>query len=541
MDPGSAGSLAEAKSGPPVVRPSPSASAPAVSGARGIGLQVILAVAAASTLIFGLSSYFILKGERQALIAEVARHAHGMSETIKSSTRYDMFLNHHEHLHQVVENVAQQEDIDVVRIFNKQGEVVYAPSEALEGVRVDQQAEVCHICHAADPPLEQLSQAQRTRIFDHADGGRRLGVINPIHSDASCWQAACHAHAEGESVLGVLEVTMPLDEVDRQLSRSGQRTATLSGAAILTIVLILWLFFKQRVTRPVEPLLEATNRVAAGDLEHQLLARRNDELGLLQSSFNEMTRRLATARSQVYQADKLASIGRLAAGVAHEINNPLTGVLVHSSSLRRLAAANTAERRGLEIIVREAGRCREIVKGLLDFARQAPLSKVSVDINSVVERAVRIVDNELSVRGIEVIRELRDDLPAVSVDVNQLIQVLINLLVNAAAAIGPEGGTVRVATELRDTEGGQMVEITVADDGSGIPEEYLGRIFEPFFTTKEASGTGLGLAVVWGIVEEHGGTIRVESHPGVGATFTILLPLGATAGTVSGLDEVNYA
>ena len=525
-------------------RPSASTASPRraeASGSSGrISRQVILAVVAASTLVFGLSSYFALEGQRRALITQVDHQAHLVSETIKSSTRYAMLLNRREDVHQIIDTIGRQAEIHQVRIFNKEGQVIYSPDKTLLGEFVDKQTEACYACHAADQPLERLSRPQRTRIFRHADGERRLGIINPIYNEPSCWQGSCHAHVESQSVLGILDVTLPLAEVDRQLAVNGRRAGGLSVAAILAIVVILWLFFHRRVVKPVGQLLEATNIVAAGDLGHQLPVRRNDELGLLQRSFNDMTRRLAAAQSQVYQSDKLASIGRLAAGVAHEINNPLTGVLVHSSFLHKRAGDGSAEQKDLETIVHETKRCREIVKGLLDFARQAPMRKTSVELNTVVERALRIVDNQLKVKDVEVIRALADELPATWADSNQLTQVLINLLVNAADAIGPEGGEIYLSTEHRDGESGEVIVFKVADNGGGIAEQDLGRIFEPFFTTKERQGTGLGLAVVWGIVQEHGGSIEVDSTVGRGTTFTVLLPVVATPGVVGHAAEVSH-
>jgi two-component system NtrC family sensor kinase len=502
---------------------------------------VILAVVAASTLVFGLSSYLALRGQRWALVSQVDHQAHLVSDTIKSSTRYAMLLNRREDVHQIIDTIGRQGEIHQVRIFNKEGQVIYSPDKSLLGEFVDKRTEACYACHAADKPLERLSRPQRTRIFRHLDGGRQLGIINPIYNEPSCWQASCHAHVEEQSVLGILDVTLPLAEVDRQLAVNARRAVGLSGAAILAIVIILWLFFHRRVVRPVAQLLEATNLVAEGDLEHQLPVHRNDELGLLQRSFNDMIRRLAVAQSQIYQSDKLASIGRLAAGVAHEINNPLTGVLVHSSFLHRRAAAGSEERKDLETIVHETKRCREIVKGLLDFARQAPMRKAMVEVNEVVERALKIVDNQLAVKDVRVTRALRDDLPPTHADANQIVQVLINLFVNAADAIGSKGGEIYVATELREAEYGPAIEIKVADNGCGLAEQDLGQIFEPFFTTKNQHGTGLGLAVVWGIIQEHGGSVKVDSRLGRGATFTILVPVVKTPGVVGPGREATNA
>jgi two-component system NtrC family sensor kinase len=260
---------------------------------------------------------------------------------------------------------------------------------------------------------------------------------------------------------------------------------------------------------------------------------KRDEIGMLAGSFNEMTKQLSDAQRQVYQSQKLAAVGQLAAGVAHEINNPLTGVLSYSSFLLKRAAEMPEFKEDLEVIVRETQRCRGIVKGLLDFARQSPPEKHPTDINEVVERAIRIVQAQLSAHRVDVEKRLRADLPSVHADANQIQQIIVNLLLNANDAIGEGGGTVTLTTEVKPDDGaarGQAtaVEISVNDTGCGIPAAHLERLFEPFFSTKGGKGTGLGLAVAWGIVEKHNGRIEVESEVGTGTTFRVLLPLAHT-------------
>ena len=497
-----------------------------------IGHQVILAVAVASSTIFGLSSYYLLRAQTRALTEQVEHQAHLVSETIKSSTRYAMLLNRREDVHQIIDTIGEQREISQVRIFNKEGRIIYSPDKGLLGDLVDKRAEACYACHAADRPLERLSMPERTRIYRGVEDERHLGIINPIYNEASCWQAACHAHAQQQSVLGILDVTLSLREVDRELAVYARRSVLLTLTAILAISFIIWLFFHRRVARPVARLLDATSIVASGDLSHELTVRRNDELGQLETSFNEMTRGLAAARNQVYRSDRLASLGRLAAGVAHEINNPLTGVLVNSSFLSKRAPAGSEEKDDLETIVRETKRCRDIVKGLLDFARQAPMKRSTADCNEIVQRALKILDNQLNVQNISVTQELAADLPPVYADDNQIVQVLINLLVNAADAIGSEGGTILVSTTLVDSGAEPRIHIEVTDSGIGIEDEDLDKIFELFFSTKDQRGTGLGLAVAWGIVQEHGGTIEVTSRPGRGTTFTLELPILGVPGAV---------
>jgi two-component system NtrC family sensor kinase len=260
--------------------------------------------------------------------------------------------------------------------------------------------------------------------------------------------------------------------------------------------------------------------VAAGDLATVIPVTASHELGDLARAFNSMTQSLADARRQVTQADKLASVGRLAAGVAHEINNPLTGVLTYASFLAKRAETDPETRQDLEVIVRETKRCREIVRGLLDFARQAPPLRRPTDLNVVVRRTLAVLQNQLSLKRVSAVLDLAEDLPQVAADQNQLQQVVLNLVLNAADATGESGGTIRVTTRGEESS----VELAVEDEGCGIRREHLPHLFEPFFSTKGTGGTGLGLAVIWGIVQGHGGTIDVKSEEGKGARFTVRLP-----------------
>ncbi|MGB5849433.1 MAG: ATP-binding protein, partial [Ignavibacteriaceae bacterium] len=402
------------------------------------------------------------------------------------------------------------------------------------------------------------------------------------------------------------------------------------------------------VARPVNELVKATHQVSSGNLNYVINDLGNDELGILGQSFNNMTNKLAEARLQLFQSDKMASLGRLAAGVAHEINNPLTGVLTYSSFLLKRTKDNSELQEDLKIIVRETKRSREIVKSLLDFARQSVPKKHNANINEIVENAISVVENQLSINKIQLNRNLNKNIPQITVDANQVQQALINLIVNASDAIGDKGGTITISSSLislspygivqvknaacskqhdlidnevkieglptirvkaisagnegyinldpvygkhrhqygieikkgkevqiscpkcnislldkgvkcpecestvytfdvspegffkactnpdcnwekwdavDDVGYKDFVEIKISDTGSGISNEDLPRIFEPFYTTKGNKGTGLGLSVTWGIIDNHNGTINVESKVGSGTTFTIHIPV----------------
>ncbi len=493
-----------------------------------VSSKLILAVAVVSIATIGVFSYLLTDAQHRAMITQVEHNANQISETIKSSTQQDMRLNRRDDLHRMIDTIGRQDGIEGVRIFNKEGEIIYSAEADVIGTLVDKRAEACYACHAADRPLERLPVAERTRVFRAGEDHRQLGIINPIYNDPSCWQAACHAHTADQTVLGVLDITMSLEDVDRQLVANWIKVALLAATAVLALSLIVWWWIESRVGKPVAHLVDATRKVASGDLGHEVHVHRQDELGRLADSFNEMTRTLAEQQQQLYQSDKLASVGRLAAGVAHEINNPLTGVLTYGSFL--LNRTDDPEvKKDLETIVRETKRCRQIVKGLLDFSRQVRPKKTRVDLHEVIRRAITIVRNRLTLNDITVTVDVAKNLPEVHADRGQMAQVMINLLVNATDAIGREGGEITIQARPKTTGGITEVVLEVKDTGCGIPPEGLGKVFEPFYTTKSQEGTGLGLAIVWGIVNKHDGTVELASEVGRGTTVTVHLPVGSGA------------
>lgn len=615
-----------------------------------IGLKLTFSVVLTILVVIGIFSYFNIQSEKKSLLMEVERHAHQLSNHLKSDTEYDMMHNDRDRIHDGIRRVGSQESIDRIRVFNKSGEVIYSSDKSEIGTMVDQQAESCYLCHSAGKPLEHLETNDRTRIFRPTpDSPRLLGIINPIYNSESCWTAACHAHPESQTVLGVLDVTMPLTEVDRNIRRSEIAVVILAISAIIILSVIVGYLVQRWINRPVQDLLTATRQVAGGNLAYRVKVKQEDELGLLAKSFNGMTDNLANARLQLFQSDKLASLGRLAAGVAHEINNPLTAVLTYSSYLLKRSEGQTETSKDLQVIVSETIRCREIVKSLLDFARQTVPKKRKANINEIIDRAITVTENQLSMRQVELVLDLDTTLPNATVDANQIQQVFINLIVNASDAIGKNDGTIKISSKVtsigptailqikralcpkrhdlvdrkvqidakpaismrfqKKKETGlihlnamygsnnhrlngmpaigkgvelmcpdcstslivndelcpkcespiyayevplkglvqgcladgcgwhrweqvdsawndEYVEVRVTDDGCGIPQSQLPKLFEPFATTKGQKGTGLGLAVTWGIIDNHNGTITVESEVGVGTSFIIRIPVG---------------
>jgi two-component system NtrC family sensor kinase len=300
---------------------------------------------------------------------------------------------------------------------------------------------------------------------------------------------------------------------------------------------------------------EGTVRLAHGDLSYRIPVQSSDELGALASSFNEMasevgeahrevtewahtlesrvkqkTSELEAATKSLIHSEKMASLGRLAATVAHEVNNPLFGMLTYARlTLKDLARPDLDQKArqrmedNLRIIERESRRCGDLMKNLLAFSRQTPPQRTQVQLNTIVDRAAKLVAHQMSLAEIAFETNLDPALPEISGDPSQLQQVLIVLLVNATEAIGKNG---RIAVATSAAPAADCVTLTVSDDGPGIPADVVQQIWEPFFSTKEDQHrTGLGLAVARGIVDRHGGSITVRSEPGQGAEFTIVLPI----------------
>jgi two-component system, NtrC family, sensor kinase len=386
-----------------------------------------------------------------------------------------------------------------------------------------------------------------------------LGIITPIENQASCSNASCHAHPAEQQILGVLDTNLSLAKADVQLAESSRRMIVYTGCALLLIALLSWFFVWQVVGRPVKALERGTERLAAGDLGFQIDVRCNDEIGELAHSFNAMsnqlkaehnenvawtrtleqrveqkTRELKRAHEHALHTEKMVSIGKMAAVLAHEIDNPLSGILTYAKLLHKWIDSEDGGKNhhrdlcdSLDLIASESRRCGDLVKNLLTFSRTTPINLQPTNLqptnlNQVIDRALRLIQHQLDLAAIQVQPEFDPEFPLVICDGAQIEQVLLALMMNALDAM-PQGGNLWITTKL--TREDNVVRIVVRDDGCGIPPEILPRLFEPFLTTKETGrGVGLGLAISRSILERHNGDIEVQSEVGRGTTFTVTLP-----------------
>ena len=275
---------------------------------RKIGFKLTMWVVLTVLLAIGIFAGYIIRSQSASLLNEVERHASQLSDALKSDTEYEMMRNDREHIRESIRHISQQKAIDRIRIFNKSGEIIYSSDAADIGRMVDKQAESCDRCHLAGEPLTRLDTKQRTRIFQPGlDSPRMLGIINPIYNAPSCWQADCHAHNESQTVLGVLDVTLSLAEVDRNIRRSELAAIILAVSVIGILSLAVGLMVRWWIDRPVQELVAATRNVAGGNLSYRLTVKRDDELGQLANAFNRMTEKLSEARLQLFQPNQKAS------------------------------------------------------------------------------------------------------------------------------------------------------------------------------------------------------------------------------------------
>jgi two-component system NtrC family sensor kinase len=522
--------------------------------------KLILSLTVVVTLVVVANGFFAVRSAETQLRAGMVLTAEQLSGAIASATWHAMLVDNREAAYEVMQTIASKQGIRSVRIYNKEGRVMFSTPRSERQV-VDKRAEACYLCHASEEPLVKVDRPTRAREVHRPDGGRTLGMVTPIYNEPACSNAACHAHPESQNVLGVLDVGLDMKPVDEQVRRIEVRTALFTTIAVLLVGICAAVFTRRFVTTPLARLADATRQVAEMKLDRPIALTSSEELEDLAHSFNEMRRRLSVAmdelnaltrgleekvderteqlkvaQQKLVQADRLASLGQLAASVAHEINNPLSGVLNLSMLMQRILKEDgipkgrEAEfRKYLDQVAAETARTGRIVSDLLSFSRRGTPQRVETDLNAIVGTTLSLVSHKLKLMNVKVECALDAALPHLLADGSQLQQVVMNLVLNGAEATRKNGeGHLGVTT--RATEQKKEVVLEVGDDGEGMSAELKDRAFEPFYTTKDdGKGVGLGLAVVYGIVQAHDGEIEVESTPGEGTLFRVTLPVRAEA------------
>ncbi len=524
---------------------------------RKLGPKLILSLTILIVAISGVSGYLNFRTQKKQLVETMVLGADQLSRGITGATWHAMLDDDRPAAYEIMRVIADKQGVDRIRMFNREGRLVFSTdSEEKPGVTTLSN-EVCASCHSQKPIQNRPTEDSRVRYTTSPTGAKTISMVTPIYNEPSCSNASCHAHQASTKVLGVVDVALSLDPVRKQTRAITLQTVLWTVFEVGIGAAFVILFTRRFVATPIQDLIRGTKAVSAMELDQPIVsAHRSQEIDELVDSFNRMrerlkiavaelndmqqtleskvderTQQLKTAQRKLIQSDRLATLGQLAASVAHEINNPVSGVLNLSMLLERLMAkgeypaGREAEfRKYLGLISAETARVGRIVSDLLAFSRRSKPQRAPADLNKLVRTTLGLADHKLKLISAEVVLDLQESLPLVECDSSQIQQVILNLVLNGAQAMQPRGGgQLTIRTRLADQD---SVELCVQDTGEGVAPENLSKIFDPFFTTKaEGKGVGLGLAVLYGIVKAHEGEVEVTSQRDVGTTFTVTLPL----------------
>jgi two-component system NtrC family sensor kinase len=508
-------------------------------------------IVAMGLLIFvggGLSWYWLISQGRKNLMSDAIEYTSSYSDLVKKGVRYNMLTFNRTPIQQTIESMASSEGIRRIRIFDSKGTVFYSSRRAEIGTLVDRTSFACAGCHSnPQKPAATLMDNRQWVTYTGKGGQRILSYVDPLYNEPSCYAAACHVHPRQQNVLGVLQTDFSLSPLDNKIR---EQTLEMTAYAVFLMTassFIVFIVLRRFVLKPVSTLSEGMKKVAAGDLEQKVVLDSEDEMGMLAGTFNLMAEDLEVARERtehftqaletevakkvvelkksqdkLFQAEKLASLGRLTADVAHEIRNPLTAVGGFAHRLHRIVEGEK-QKEYADVIITEVDRLEKILKDVLTFSRDARFHLERRPLEETVHEVVKVYKDLCHEQSIEVDVRIAEDLPPVLIDKDQVKQALTNLVTNAVDAM-QKGGMLTISAGREEICDVTYAFLRVSDTGPGIAKEKLPLIFEPFFSTKEIHGTGLGLSITRKIIEEHGGLIKAESVEGKGATISLYFP-----------------
>jgi two-component system NtrC family sensor kinase len=517
-----------------------------------ISVKLLVSIFLILSLVLAVNTYITTSQLEKDLTEFRLMSAYNSSDIIKKSTRYSMLLNRREDVHQIINTIGKENGLIGIRVYNKQGYIVFSTDSTEISKQVTMTDKACAGCHTLSGHTDTLKMPYNLRYFKTEKGERALGLINPIQNEKDCSAAACHAHEPNVKILGVLDVIISLKKLDDSIAKTNRSNIFNSILIIIAISIFCGVFITLFVSKPLKKITHGIDQVGGGNLNYKIELDSRNELGEVAKRFNDMASRLDLAYTeikdfsdtltkkvnekteelkniydQVIQIEKLASLGKLSATVAHELNNPLSGILTYSKLISKKlkespsAAEHVKLIEYLQLISDESARCGKIVKDLLLFSHRGDEDFSPENLKRIIDKAVLLIKHHLEIHLVALHKEYPEEDCLVYCDPQKIQQAVMSLLINAIEAM-PNGGKINIKIACE----GEFAVIRVSDSGTGIREEDLQHIFEPFFTTKETGkGTGLGLAVVYGIIKRHKGNIEVEKTSPEGTTFKISIPI----------------
>lgn len=489
------------------------------------------------------------------------QNGNNVGAIVEGSLYKSMLENDKSTLHSTLDIINNMPGIDDVNLYDQFDNLAYSSFDIESEHHSNPN---CIACHTNLSDMFSRKEKSYMIIDEKSDcsmnpnrpGQRHLLIRRPILNEMSCYTASCHAHAEADEVLGSLIIRMPLKDLDNALKKSSVDFLLLA-MIITAIVVTMFVFFtRKRIKDPLNSIILASEAVSAGEIKTRLVISPDllDDMKMVSVAFNNMldhidratnelenwskqleykvqkkSEELSEAQSELINVERIASLGKLSASVAHEINNPLSGILVYTKLIHKQLETQeiTRERREnmlrqLKLIETETKRCGDIVKGLLDFSRKEQDDFEDRHLNEILQGTYELMMHHIKIANITFLTDLSAEHDRIYCSANQIKQACIAILVNASEAVS-ENGEITIRTRNSDQK---TVRLEISDNGSGIAPEDIPHIFEPFFSTKrEARGIGLGLAVVHGIVQAHKGKVEVDSVVGRGTTISLVFPL----------------
>ncbi len=472
-----------------------------------LGPNTMLWIGGVLVCILGLMGFFIFHSERNVLLLEASRKV----KTINAIAWDDFFI--------LMPSGHVKELREHYKALIKSGAVV--DIHLIRGKPVERQFGAKTMEKPLDVYAQKALMGEPSEIIEILPSGRALRQLFPIRIQKLCLK--CHRAKIGE-IAGARDTTISLSKIDKTIQRRQKELFLITFFCVSVVMVTLYYLMRKKVLLPVEDLVHATKQVAKGNLNYQIQPRSNDEMGTLASAFNQMTQDLKKSQENLLKAERLATVGELAAGIAHEIGNPISSLKCFVQLLQEEEQKGKGKIRFTEEMLHEINRASRIIRDLLDYARPKKMEMQPVSVNSVLEESLKILSSQPTFKNITLKTFFERNLPVIQGDKNALQQAFVNILLNAVQAM-PEGGNLDIST-LYDADKKQLI-LSFKDTGHGIPEDTLAKVFEPFFTTKETgAGTGLGLSVSQKIVKSHAGDILVESEEGKGTRFTLIFPEG---------------
>jgi len=476
--------------------------------------KIIIAVSAILAVTIGLGTWINIGYQRAQIEHSLEDNALIIANTIERGLANAMISGKSKEVQSILEAVGAYHNIQEVKIFSPNGVVLKSSQRWKMGKRVDPLVEKWFLSEEFKKPIKRKNEGIFTVLF-------------PIENEERCFRC----HGTKVKLNGVLAVDVTMSHAQKELDEYSKTMFFWAVGITAILAVSLSLFLTRFVSDPIQELITTMERAERG-LEARVEVKSSDDIGRLGEAFNSLLTKLERARRRVEQyhyeqmkrADRLASIGEMAAGIAHEIKNPLAGIAGVIQVLKKDQAVGDQKRVVLDEVLSQVERMDKAVRNLLSFARPPEPKMTLVDINELISKLLDFLAPQFTKNSIAAERRLSPGLPLLTLDPDLMQQALINIALNAIQAM-PEGGkfTVETIVTKPGRENSGSVEIVFVDTGKGIPSENLRRIFNPFFTTRQ-QGTGLGLSITQRIIEQHGGEINVMSSSGRGASFSIIFP-----------------